>query len=139
MLAPFRRIGHDFEIVPAAYVPLDLEITVCVKPDWLRGEVELALLDLFSNRALSDGSLGLFHPDRLTFGTSIYGSHLISAAMAVDGVETVKITRLARMFLPPIAEEQQGVLQIGPLEIPQLDNAQTVENGLLTLKMVGGR
>ena len=49
------------------------------------------------------------------------------------------LVALARMFLPPVAEEQHGVLQIGALEIPQLDDAQTVENGLLTLAMVGGR
>ena len=138
-LQQYRRIGHDIEVVPAIYVPLDLEMTICVKQDWLRGHVELALLDLLSNRALPDGKLGLFHPDRLTFGQSIYASQLISAVMAVDGVETVKITRLARMFVPPVLQEEQGVLHIGPLEIPQLDNAQTVENGLLTLNMVGGR
>ena len=138
-LAPYRRIGHDVEVVPATYVPLDLELTVCVRPEWLRGQVELALLDLFSSGVRRDGSPGLFHPDRLTFGTSIRGSHLISAAMAVDGVATVKITRLARMFPSPVAEEQQGLSQIQPLEIPQLDNAGTVETGLLTLTMVGGR
>jgi len=138
-LEPYRRIGHDIEVVPATYVAIDLELTICVKPEWLRGHVELALLDLLSNATLPDGTTGLFHPDRLTFGQSIFGSQLIAAVMAVDGVETVKIDKLARMFLPPLLEEEKGVLRIGPLEIAQLDNAGTVETGVLKLTMAGGR
>ena len=73
-LEPYRRIGHDLEVKPAQYVPLDLVLTVCVLPQYLRGHVEAALLDVFSNRVLPDGRLGFFHPDNLTFGEGIYVS-----------------------------------------------------------------
>jgi hypothetical protein len=48
----YRRIGHDLVVKQAVYVPLDIAMTVCVRPDYLRGHVKAALLDLFSNRIL---------------------------------------------------------------------------------------
>ena len=63
-LYPFRRIGHDLVTGRARYVPLDIAMTVCVKPTFLRGHVEADLLNVFSNRALPDGRLEarLFRP-----------------------------------------------------------------------------
>jgi len=59
-LEPYRRIGHDLRVAQAEYVPLDLAMTVCVSANYLRAHVESALLDVFSNRALPDGSKGFF-------------------------------------------------------------------------------
>lgn len=95
-LEPYRRIGHDLEVRLANYAPLDLGLIVCVKPAYLRGHVEAALLDVFSNRVLPDGTLGFFHPDNLTFGEGIFVSRIVAAAQAVQGVEEVQVTRLER-------------------------------------------
>src|SRR5262249_38469352 len=95
-LEPYRRMGHDLEVKPARYVPLDLALTVCVLPHYPRGHVEAALLDILSNRILPDGRLGFFHPDNLTFGDGIYVSRIVAAAQAVQGVESVQVTRLER-------------------------------------------
>ena len=100
----YRRIGHDLVVKPARYVPLDIELCVQVLPDYLRGHVKAALLRLFSNRALPDGSLGFFHPDNLTFGEGVYLSKLVAAAQAVPGVEGVTVKTFKRQFEGPNGE-----------------------------------
>jgi hypothetical protein len=139
-LERYRRIGHDLVVAPARYVPLDVELTICVLPHYLRGHVEAALLDVFSNAVSPRGEKGFFHPDNLTFGEGIYASALVAAAQAVPGVQSVEVTRLERYFEGPNDEVQDGVLALGPLEIARLDNDPSVpENGRLILTMGGGR
>jgi hypothetical protein len=136
----FRRMGHDLVVAAARRVPLVIALLVCVEPHYLRGHVEAALLDLFSNRRLPDGSLGFFHPDRLSFGDGVYLSALTAAAQAVEGVQNVIVTRLHRLQEGPNQELQNGVLPLGPFEIARLDNDPSrPENGRLTLYMRGGR
>jgi hypothetical protein len=117
-------------------------MTVCVLPHYLRGHVEAALLDVFSNRVLPDGRRGFFHPDNLTFGEGIYLSKLVAAAQAVPGVESVsvKVTKLQRLFEGPNHEIENGILPLGPLEVARLDNdASFPEKGKFVLVMGGGR
>lgn len=136
----YRRIGHDVVVRPAHYVPLDIAMIVCVLPNYLRGHVKAALLEIFSNRLLPDGRLGFFHPDNLSFGDGIYLSKLIAAAQAVIGVESVSVTKLERLFEGPNGEIESGVLLLGPFEIVRLDNDPSFpENGMLTLDVRGGR
>src|SRR5581483_10165594 len=136
----YRRIGHDVSVDQARLVPLLIEIHVCVSPHYLRGHVEAALLDVFSNRTLPDGRRGFFHPDNLSFGGGIFLSRLVAAAQAVAGVESVEIVRLERMDAGDNHEVENGVLPLGPLEIAQLDNDPSFpEHGKLTLDVGGGR
>jgi hypothetical protein len=139
-LQRYRRIGHDVVVKRAVAVPLDVELSVCVLPHYLRGHVEAALLDALGNRALPDGRRGLFHPDNLTFGQGIALSRLVAAAQAVTGVERVEVTRLERLYEGPNGEIVAGFLPIGPLEIARLDNDPRFPgNGQLRLTMGGGR
>jgi hypothetical protein len=150
-LEPYRRMGHDLAVQAASYVPLDLSLTVCVLPNYLRGHVEAALLDVFSNRVLPDGRVGFFYPDNLTFGQGIYVSQIVAAAQAVPGVQSVQVARLERYEIgepaaappvEPVTEEVPplGVLAIGPFEIARLDNDPSFpENGRLELDLRGGR
>ena len=139
-LAPTRRMGHDLSVKLARYVPLEIELTVCVLPGYLRGHVKAALADLFSNRRLPNGQLGLFHPDNLTFGDNIYLSKLVAAAQSVPGVETVMVSRLQRLYEGRNREIENGVLPLGPLEVARLDNDPSFpERGKLQLTMRGGR
>jgi hypothetical protein len=140
-LETVRSIGQDVEVVPATYVPIDLRLSVTVLPDFLAGHVAAALRDVFSNRVLPDGTLGVFHPRKLSFGQAIDESALIAAALAVTGVQTVAVVRLARLL-----DESEGVvpasgvLQLGPLEVARLDNDPSApENGLFGLSVSGGR
>ncbi|MEA3275621.1 MAG: putative baseplate assembly protein [Pseudomonadota bacterium] len=136
----FRRIGHDLAVRPARYVALDLVLDVCVKPSYLRGHVKAALLERFSTRCLPDGSFGFFHPDELSFGESISLSRLVAAAQKIPGVESVKVTKLQRLFEGPNGEIEQGLLPIGPLEIARLDNDPNFpEYGRIRFELRGGR
>ncbi len=136
----YRRVGYDLSIHPAQYVSLDLKLKICVRPDYLRGHVEAALLDVFSSRQLADGSLGFFHPDNLTFGEGIYVSKIVALAQAVTGVESVVVKKLNRLFEPPNHELENGVLLLGPYEIARLDNDPSFpEHGRLVLDIRGGR
>jgi predicted phage baseplate assembly protein len=136
----YRRMGHDLSVQFARYVPLDLELLVCVQPDYLRGHVKAALLEVFSNRKLTDGQSGFFHPDNLTFGEGIFLSKLIAAASSVAGVESVKVKKLERLFEGENGEITNGVLPLSPLEVARLDNDLGFpENGKLTLELRGGR
>jgi hypothetical protein len=136
----YRRMGHDVKVHPAGYVPLDIELQVCVLPHYLRGQVEAALLDLLSDHRLPDGTLGFFHPDNLTFGEGIYVSKLVAAVQAVPGVESVRVTAFERAREGDQGELEAGVLPLGPLEVAQLDNDPNFpEHGTLKLVMGGGR
>ncbi len=136
----YRRMGHDLSVAEADYVPLDIEMLVCVKPEYLRGHVEAALLDVFSSRLLPNGKSGFFHPDNLSFGDGIYLSRLVAAAQAVTGVESVEVTRLQRYGELPNHEIENGILATSPHEIARLDNDPDFpENGRIRFEMRGGR
>jgi hypothetical protein len=146
-LERYRRIGHDLNVRQAHYVPLDVGLLVCVAPQVLRGHVETALLDVFSNRVLPGGKLGFFHPDRFTFGTAVFASRIIAAAQAVPGVTEVQLLRLARYepgSPPPSRKAPEipliGELRLKPFEIACLDNDPSLPTrGRFTLHMRGGR
>lgn len=136
----YRRIGHDVSVVPATYVPLNINITVCVDPHYLRGHVKAALLTLLSNRVLPNGQPGFFHPDNLTFGQGISMSKLIALIQAVPGVQNIKFNTFERLFDGPRGELNNEFLSIGPMEIARLDNDPSFpEHGKLVLDMRGGR
>ena len=136
----FRRIGHDLAVAAAEYVPLEITLKICVLPHYLRGHVESALRDVFSNRMLADGRRGFFHPDNLSFGQGIYLSQVIAASQAVAGVQSVTVGTFQRLFEPAGDELETGVLALRPMEIARLDNDPSFpEHGKLTLNLRGGR
>jgi predicted phage baseplate assembly protein len=136
----YRRIGHDVVVAQASYVALDIAMTVCVLPHYLRGHVKFALLNVFSSQSMPDGSKGFFHPDNLSFGEGIYLSKLVATAQAVEGVESVVVTKLERFFAGPNQEKENGLLPLGAFEVARLDNDPSFpENGKFTLDMRGGR
>jgi hypothetical protein len=114
--------GHDLSVVPATYVPLEVGLAVEVEPTHRRDLVRAALLDTLSNRRLPDGRLGLFHPDRLSFGTSVYLGPIVAAAQDIPGVTLVRVTRFGRYRQPGTDARPSGVIEIGPREIARLDN-----------------
>lgn len=150
-LERYRRIGHDLTVAGAKYMPLDLALSVCVLPDYLRAHVEGDLLQVFGNGIQPDGSNGFFNPNNLTFGQGIYVSQIVAAAQAVTGVASVSVIRLERYQVsahpyPPAfgiasgAVPALGVLTLGPFEIAQLDNDPNYpEHGRLELNLRGGR
>lgn len=136
----YRRIGHDLRVRPATHVPLQIIIDACVLPHYLRAQVEAALLDVFSNRDLVNGQRGFFHPDNLSFGEGVSLSKLVAKAQAVEGVESVRVNTLERLYEGKNMEIENGILSLDPLEIAQLQNDRSFpEHGRLKLNVKGGR
>lgn len=139
-LERFRMAGHDLEIDGPRFVSLEVEMTVCVKPDYFRSSVKQALLMVFSNRTLANGRRGVFHPDNFTFGQPVYLSSLYHAAQAVAGVASVEITKFQRQGRAGTSALITGKLELGRLEIARLDNDPNfAERGVLKLKLKGGK
>ncbi len=138
-LEEFRLAGHDIEIESPRFIPLDIAMTVQVKPGFFRGVVKKALLDTFSNRVLADGKTRFFHSDRFTFGQPVYLSQVISTAVQVAGVRSVDITRFQRLNELPNQELEMGQIPFEPLEIARLDNDPSLpESGKIEFQMEGG-
>jgi predicted phage baseplate assembly protein len=139
-LERYRLAGHDVEIDGPQFVPLEIEMTVCVEPGYFRGDVKAALLEVFSNTTRPDGQRGVFHPDNFTFGQPVYLSALYAAAQKVEGVRFVEIRKFQRLGTESRQALDAGLLEVGRLEIARLDNDPNfAERGVLRLTLEGGR
>jgi hypothetical protein len=139
-LERYRLAGHDLEVDGPRYVSLEVEMLVCVLPEYFRSDVKAVLLEVLGDRALPDGRRGLFHPDNLTFGQPVYLSRLYEAAQATEGVDRVEISRFRRQELDDETALDAGVLPMHRLEIARLDNDPNFpENGVLRLTVEGGK
>ncbi|MCU1348793.1 MAG: uncharacterized protein JWO56_1823, partial [Acidobacteria bacterium] len=136
----YRMAGVDVEIDGPRFVPLELELLVCVKSDYFRADVERAVLDVLGSRTLSDGTLGLFHADRFTFGQPVYLSAIYAAVHGVTGVQSVEIRKFQRQGVASTDAFTTGAIAIDRLEIARLDNDPSFpERGVIRLTMGGGR
>jgi hypothetical protein len=144
-LQPFRLAGYDLELVPPAYAPLDIALTVCVHPGHHPEDVEQVLMAELGTGVLPDGRRGFFHPDALTFGDSIWLSQVVARCTAVEGVRFVEAApgrhdnRFARWGRPQGDELERGRILIGPSEIARCDNDPNIpDHGRIQLFMEGG-
>lgn len=136
----YRMAGHDLEIDGPQFVSLEIDLHVCVQPDHFRSDVERELLDVLSNRNLSEGRQGLFHPDRWTFGQPVYLSAIYGAAHHVAGVVSVEARTFQRQGLPESSGLDSARLDMAALEIARLDNDRNFpERGRLTITLGGGK
>lgn len=135
-----RRIGHEVEVIGARYVPLDLQLVVYVKPDYVRSHVRKAIFEQLSAGFRPGGQRGFFHPDNFSFGDSLFHSQLVAEVQGVMGVETVIVERFQRLFERSHGELDQGVLRMSSFEVLQLANDPShPEYGKLDLVMKGGK
>ncbi len=139
-LERFRMAGYDLEVDAPLFVPLEIEMFVCVKPEYFRSDVKEALLAVFNNQRLADGRIGIFHPDNFTFGQTVYLSPLYAKAQAVAGVASVDFRAFKRQRIQDLTSLDTGELEMDRLEIPQLDNNRNFpERGVFRLQMGGGK
>jgi hypothetical protein len=139
-LRRYRRVGHDLHVIAARAVSLDLALTICVKPSYLRGHIKSAVFAALGSRRAASGKPGFFHPDNLSFGEGVFVSRIVATVQAIEGVESVIVTRLERLHTGTFGELEAGVLQLAPLEVARLDaDPNFPENGVLQLTLRGGR
>jgi predicted phage baseplate assembly protein len=141
LLHRYRRIGHDIVVRTANEASLELGLCVQVDPAYITDHVRAAILTRLGAQQLADGSLGYFHPDNLTFGSSIRISSIVATVSALPGVAGVAVTQLRRQFDATAGTAvEDGVLELSPTEIARLDNDPTSpDHGLLQLTVGGGR
>jgi hypothetical protein len=134
-LERFRMAGQDLEVDGPHPVSLEIVLGVCVKPGYFFSDIEQALLEVFSNRVLPDGRLGVFHPDNFSFGQPVYTSSLIATAQAVTGVESVTLKKFQRQGTDSDEALLAGRMTLGRLEIARLDNDPNFpDRGVFTLE-----
>jgi predicted phage baseplate assembly protein len=140
-LERYRRIGHDLAVRAACYVPLRIELFVCVLPDFLMAHVKADLIDCFSAGMRRDGTPGFFHPDRLQLGAPVFASALMAQAQAITGVAHVEVRTLARMPGGRSGDvPAEGALRVAACEIAQLDNdPDHPDHGTIAFLLGGGR
>jgi hypothetical protein len=129
-------------VAKAQTVPLDVAMTVYLRPTTPRAPTIAQLRALLGSRPLPDGRLGFFDPDNLDFGQGIASSQIIRLAQGVAGVQNVVVTRFQELGVPPPAGTVAvpAFIPIGPLEVARLDqDPNRPENGVLSLTVVGGR
>jgi len=140
-----RRIGHDIEVRAAQKVGLDVAIDVSVRANYLRAHVLAGLRDVLGSGRARDGRLGMFHAQRMSFGTPVHGSQIVAVAQSVTGVEWVRLTRLRRLDDPGREDRAQLTtaalsLVLDRFEIARMDNdAAHPERGRLSISLFGGR
>ena len=140
VLDRYRLAGYDLEVRPGRYVPLDITISLCVKPGFFRGDVvEAVLAALAGRRRTGAGRGGLFDAANVTFAEPVYLSRIYAVIEAVEGVDSADVLVFRRHGRPPAGELEQGFIPIGAWEIAQLDNDPSrMENGSLTVTAGGG-
>ena len=136
----FRLAGQDLEFDEPRYVPLEIELFVCVQSDYFRSDVKARLLAELGSRVLPDGRRGLFHPDNFSFGQTIYLSPILAAAHAVAGVASANVVVFQRQGMRDRRYLDDGRLALGCLEIARLDNDPDFpERGVLRIRLGGGK
>ncbi|HWT13949.1 MAG TPA: hypothetical protein VN231_14440 [Allosphingosinicella sp.] len=138
-LRRFKLAGYDLAVRAAQYVPLEIDVSLCIASGHFRGDVLEAVARALSNRTFADGRRGFFHPLAFGFGQPVYLSQLYAAVEAVEGVDSATVTLFKRYWQDAGAELDRGLIEMGPFEIPRLDNDSSLpENGVLRLAAVGG-
>lgn len=139
-LNSWRQAGYDLEVRDPEYVPLEIALTVCTRPDYFRGDVLRSVADALSSGYRLDGRPGFFHPDNFTFAQPLYLSQLYAAVQQVAGVMAVHATVFKRLNRIDYGELAAGVLKTGSREVLRLDNDRSLpDNGLLLLSAEGGK
>ena len=130
-LEKYRMAGYDLEVETPVFVSLQIEMEICLKEGYIPSNVKTALMDVFNGKISSSGNKGLFHPDRFSFGQTVYLSPFIAAASSVEGVMSVKCIRFQRLS-ETIDQSalDSGKIEMGGSEIARLDNDPNFpENG----------
>ena len=140
-LARYRMAGQDLAVAAPQYVPLDVELQICVDPGYFQADVEQALLLVLSDNTQPNGVPGVFAPANFGFGETVYLSPIIAAAVAVAGVISVTAT----VFQPMGAAATSvflnaGKIPLGAFQVARLaNNPSFPDRGRLVLTMAGGK
>jgi hypothetical protein len=139
-LEAVRLIGEDIEIRPPKLVPLVIEVSLCLHPDFWVEDVRGVLEAEFSDSYTADGRSGFFHPDLWTFAQPLRRSELAGRLHAVSGVERVIAIKMRRFDAVTPGTPAPETLKAGADEIFLVRNdPDHMERGSITFDIRGGR
>lgn len=139
-LEAVRLIGEDLELRPPRFVPLDIRIVVCLRPDVWREDLRFILEQEFSTGYTSDGRRGFFHPDEWSFGQALHRSRIEGRLQQVAGVEHGVSIVMKRFNSPTPGRPNAEQLEMGFDEVVLLANdPDQLERGLIRFDLRGGR
>jgi len=139
-LESVRLIGEDLEIRAPRFVPLAIEVALCLQPEVWPGDIRFILEQEFSDVYTANGRLGFFHPDAWSFGATLYVSQIAGRIHAVSGVSHIIHIRMQRYndLVTTIAENEQ--LETAFNEIFRVENnPDHMELGFIRFDIRGGR
>lgn len=133
-----KMAGLDVRVEDARYCALHIALKVEVGAGHfardVRGAVERALI------GPSQSGTPFFAPGRFAFGQPVYLSDLYAVVAAIEGVESVAVTRFKRLGDRYPDNEADGMIPVGALEVARCDNdPAATDNGVLYVRTVGGK
>jgi hypothetical protein len=133
-----RLIGEDLEIRPPRFVPLKINVSLCIHPDHWPEDIEYILEQEFSDGFTPDGRIGFFHPDLWTFGRELRESQIIGRVQSVEGVDHVTSVIMKRWSEATPGTED--IITVRANEIIQVkNNRDHMEKGFIFFDVKGGR
>jgi hypothetical protein len=133
-----RLIGEDLEIRPPTFVPLAIEVALCVDAEFWREDIRFVLEQEFSEGYTPDGRPGFFHPDLWTFGQPLRGSEIAGRIHRIPGIEHVISIALKRWNQP--ASATSDIVEVRFNEIIRVRNdPDSMEDGYIRFDLQGGR
>ena len=137
-LEAVRLIGEDLEIRPPRFVPLFINVSLCIHPHYWIEDIRFILEQEFSDGYTPDGRMAFFHADRWTFGQALRVSQIIGAVQGIQGVAHVIDVRLKRWN--EVTPGTQDGIEVRGNEIIQVHNdPDHLERGLIQFEIRGGR
>ena len=139
-LNALHLIGEDIELRQPLYVPLEIEVDVCLQRDCWAEDMRFVLEQEFSTGWTPDGRKAFFHPDEWTFGQSLHRSQIEGRVLRIPGVEHLIQIRSKRFLdskakLLPHVELTPRFEEIFLVE----NNPDHRERGFITFNLSGGR
>lgn len=136
-LSAVKLIGDDLEIRPPRFVPLEILVTLCIKPEFWKDDIEFLLGQNFSDDYTHDGRLAFFHPDRWTFGQSLRAVEIIGEIMKIPELDHVISVEMKRRGQAGSSIEKIDV-NFNEIILVKSDPAH-VETGIIQFDVQGGR
>ncbi len=137
-LEAVRLIGEDLEIRPPRFVPIVIDVSLCIDPQYWPEDIRFILEQEFSEGYLPDGRTAFFHPDSWTFGQHLRVSEIIGRIQAVQGVDHVITVTMNRWN--EAGSQSLDMVEVRANEIIQVKNdPDHMEKGAISFQLQGGR
>lgn len=139
-LSRFKLMGTEVRVENARYAPVAVRLQVEVKAEYFARDVRRAVERVLVGDDATSRAQAFFAAGRFRFGQRLHLSDLYSTVIAVQGVNSVAVTRFKRLGDRYADSEARGYIEVGELEVIRCDNdGARTENGVLFVRTCGGK